>query len=224
MWTSRKLEAGVAYNSGMLTTVAGDTLPATAENRPIGPGTVIDRYQIERTLGAGGMGVVYLAFDPELERNVAVKVLRERDEHTADRLRREAGALAALSHPNVVAVHDVGDYEGQLFIAMEYVDGGSLRDRIAAGRRPWRDVVRLVIAAGRGIEAAHAAGLVHRDIKPDNLLVGRDGRVRVTDFGIVASADPAPDRSLQLTLPGSIVGTPAYMAPEQLAGTADARS
>jgi tetratricopeptide (TPR) repeat protein len=211
-----------AYNPDMDTTVVGDTVPATPADQPLGPGTTIARYRIERRIGAGGMGVVFVAFDPELERNVALKLLRDcRDD--ADRLRREARALAALSHPNVVAVHDVGEHGGQLFLAMEYVDGGSFRDWIAKPR-PWREVVRAIVSAGRGIEAAHAAGLVHRDIKPDNLLVSRDGRVCVTDFGIVASANRTRPDDVQLTVPGAMIGTPAYMPPEQLTGNADARS
>ena len=218
----------------------------------IPPGASIDRYRVEARLGAGGMGVVYAAHDPELDRPVAVKLLHARalgDSHATDarvRLMREAQAVAKISHPNVIAVHDIGtwkpdgdgDAPGQVFVAMELVDGWNLRQWCAERPRAWREVLRAYLAAGRGIEAAHAVGLVHRDIKPDNILIGRDGRIRVTDFGM-ARVDPASIRprsgeankprqealSTPLTQTGAVLGTPAYMAPEQHAGApTDART
>ena len=188
------------------------------------------------------MGTVYLAQDDLLDRQVAIKVLRRErvradGQRGAARLLREARAMARLAHPNVVAVHEVGTMGQELFIAMEYVEGGTLR-QWQASRRGWRDIVDAYVQAGRGLAAAHQAGLVHRDFKPENVLVGRDGRSRVTDFGIVESPDvvdadpgvePSGDEARplppSLTRTGAIVGTPAYMAPEQHRGaTASALS
>jgi WD40 repeat protein/tRNA A-37 threonylcarbamoyl transferase component Bud32 len=188
------------------------------------------------------MGIVYMARDPVLGRKVALKLLRA--DSAAVRLRggrarllREAQAMAQLSHPNVIVVHDVGVSADRVFLAMELVEGGTLKEWLrATGGRTWREVVRVFRAAGEGLAAAHAAGLVHRDFKPDNVLVGRDGQVRVTDFGLVRasleslSASDGVDAPLQhlvelVTVSGALVGTPAYMAPEQLArGKADVRS
>jgi len=200
--------------------VIARAMPATA------PGTGaprIARYEIDRALGAGASGLVYAARDRELGRPVALKLLRPGAR--ADRLRREAQLLARLDHPNVVAVYDVGEHDGQLFIAMALVDGDDLR-RWARQPRTVDDVVRVICAAGLGVAAAHARGLVHRDLKPDNIFVARDGRVLVGDFGLARLAvelDPpeAPDRGSgpsALTATGSVLGTPRYMAPEQAAG------
>jgi eukaryotic-like serine/threonine-protein kinase len=213
------------------------------------PNTQIGRYVVEAVLGAGGMGIVYTAFDPELDRKVAVKLLQARPGHSGSGgqnwLMREAQAMARLQHPNVVAVHDVGAMPGdRVFVAMELVDGQTLRawlrEKTPSGmKRSWREVLPVLRAAGAGLAAAHAAGLVHRDFKPDNVLVGRDGRVRVTDFGLARlhgpdlGADPPGDSQLEtksplserLTAAGAMLGTPAYMAPEIYAGSpADMRS
>jgi hypothetical protein len=193
------------------------------------------RYTVLRPLGAGGMGVVYLAEDPQLGRQVALKLLRPGAQGADEqaRLLREARAMARLSHPNVIVVHDVGFADERVFVAMEYVDGGTLSSWLREKPRPVREIVRAFQAAGRGLSAAHAAGLVHRDFKPDNALVGSDGRVRVTDFGLarlettqLRPASPAPDAlASPLTVSGALVGSPAYMAPEQLRGEpTDARS
>jgi serine/threonine protein kinase len=148
----------------------------------------IGRYRVEGPLGAGGVGLVFAAFDPVLGRRVAVKLLRsDRPGMTAgDRLREEAQAMARLAHPNVVTVYDVGEHEGGVYIAMELVEGLSLRDWLAETARPWREVLAAYFQAGRGLAAAHDAGLVHRDFKPANVLMGRDGRVRVVDFGLAS--------------------------------------
>ncbi|MCX4247390.1 serine/threonine-protein kinase [Paraliomyxa miuraensis] len=156
--------------------------------------TTIGRYRVEGQLGAGGVGMVYAAHDPVLERRVAVKLLRsDRLETMAgpagDRLREEAQAMARLAHPNVVTVYDVGEHEGGVYIAMELVEGRSLRGWIGETARPWREVLSAYFQAGRGLAAAHDVGLVHRDFKPGNVLMGRDGRVRVLDFGL-AMAGP----------------------------------
>ena len=157
-------------------------------------GARVDRFEIVRLLGAGGMGAVYEARDPELGRSVALKVIREPNPQLSLRLLREAQALAQLQHPNVVAVHDVGTDGDEVFVAMELVDGTSL-DQRTPKPATWREVVELFVQAGRGLIAAHAKGLIHRDVKPANLFVDRDGRVRVGDFGLARrAADDAPAR------------------------------
>ncbi len=212
------------------TVVARGPLPAPAPGR-LAPGAQVGRYLIGELLGSGGMGVVYAADDPELARRVAVKLLRKdlRAAIGEARLQREAQAMARISHENVIAVYDVGTHGDQVFVAMELVLGPSLRGWLKARPRTIGEIVRVFAAAGRGLAAAHAAGFVHRDFKPDNVLVGADGRVRVTDFGLArADGRHAPTQAsraasglaidLPLTMSGAVVGTPAYMAPEQHAG------
>src|SRR5215472_6444224 len=189
----------------------------------LAPGRNIGRYAVLSTLGEGGMGVVYAAYDPELDRKVAVKVLRERLGDAAElgaRLLREAQAMARLSHPNVVSVHDVGRFEDKVFVAMEFIDGRTLGDWVKEKPRSWREVLGVFRQAGKGLAAAHSAGLVHRDFKPGNVLVGKDDSVKVTDFGLAFTPN---DRSTASGI--AIAGTPAYMAPEQLRGeTPDPRA
>ena len=212
-----------------------EELAATGPAGALAPGTLVGgQYRIERAVGAGGMGVVYLARDQRLDRAVAIKLGAARSAAMLGRLQREAGALARLAHPNVVVVHQFGEHDGRVFIAMEYVAGGTARTWVEARPRGWRAVVALYTAAGDGLAAAHAAGLIHRDFKPDNVLVGDDGRPRVADFGLVratlASTHETPDATtddgaMTATRAGTVLGTPAYMPPEQLAGTvADARA
>jgi serine/threonine protein kinase len=215
--------------------------PQATLAQELGRGTRVGRYVIGEPLGVGGMSVVHAAFDLELHRRVALKVLRRarhrEDGSTGqDRLIREARWLARVSHPNVVTVFDVGVHRGQLFIAMELVDGGSLRAWLRRAPRTIDEIIDCLLDAGRGLAASHAAGVVHRDIKPDNILVGLDGRARVTDFGLAQRgaallAPDAPasaamrDASMNPARTGRLMGTPAYMAPEQLlAGVTDARS
>lgn len=201
----------------------GDALPTNS----------IGRYEIVRQLGAGGMGAVYEALDPRLQRRAAVKVLHAADNpELVRRLIREARAMARLSHPNIVHVYEVGDFEGQTFIAMELVDGVTLRRWVELQERSWQEVVQAYIAAGRGLSAAHRAGIVHRDFKPDNVMVDGEGRPRVLDFGLafaeraVTSDALSMDSALDVrTRMGAIMGTPAYMAAEQFAGApTDART
>jgi tetratricopeptide (TPR) repeat protein/predicted Ser/Thr protein kinase len=193
----------------------------------------IGRYPITGRLGAGGMGAVWLGVDPELGREVAIKRVRAGDARLRGRFFREATALAALSHPNVVPIYEVGEEDGVPFLVMERVDGRTLQAWIAA-RPPWTEVVEILSQAGRGLAAAHAAGIVHRDFKPANVLLGSDGRVRVVDFGLAASVDAESSRPVgsvarspsvgdhsdpsTLTDPGTVLGTPRYMAPEQFSG------
>lgn len=176
---------------------------------------------------------MFAAYDPQLDRRVAIKVLHGTpDSAVRERFLREARALARLSHANVVAIHDAGEQDGQLFIAMEFVAGCNLRQWATAQPRSWKRSLELLIAAGRGLHAAHVSGLVHRDFKPHNVLVADDGRVLVADFGLarasgselVASHEPAPGSSYDaepnavVTETGAVIGTPAYMAPEQITG------
>ncbi len=202
------------------------------------------------------MGVVYTAFDDKLERKIAIKVMRSDSAEGSNgrvRLIREAQALAKLSHPNVVTVYEVGEWQGHVFVAMELVEGRTLRGWLKIKRWKWREVVAMFVQAGRGVAAAHRAGIIHRDFKPSNALVGHDGRVRVLDFGLALAAEStiaerlaanpaAVDRNdsssslvtlgssssllgASLTVAGAVAGTPPYMAPEQLAGVEiDARA
>jgi tetratricopeptide (TPR) repeat protein/predicted Ser/Thr protein kinase len=239
--------------SGDLDTLAGDSLARTETRREreqpllLETGASLGRYLVLERLGMGGMGVVYAAYDPQLDRKVAIKLVRPTATSGSIgdvrmRLLREAQAMAKLSHPNVVAVHDVGTVDGQIFVAMEFIDGVTLRAWLDAESRSWMAALPLLRDAGRGLAVAHAQGLVHRDFKPDNVMIGKDGRVVVMDFGLVRAEGheyetEQPSRSLDsgidldapfdsnLTEVGSVIGTPAYMAPEQLSGAhADARS
>lgn len=204
----------------------GPPVPDSAPS-PRDAGTVVGRYVIRASIGTGGMGAVYAAYDPELDRPVAVKLLHAGVDEV--RLVREAKAMARLAHPNVITVHDVGTYSGGVFLAMELVEGSTLKAWLKHAPRSWRDVVRIFVDAGRGLAAAHAQGIVHRDFKPENVLIGDDGRVRVLDFGIAGQASErgrgVPDLAradaldARLTASGTLMGTPAYMAPEQFLGT-----
>jgi len=211
-----------------------------ADGAPLRPGDSVGRFVVERLLGMGGMGAVHAAYDPDLERNVALKLVRpwhrpgERQGagEASARLRREAQALAKLSHPNIVPVYEVGEFRDQTYLAMELVEGQTLKDWLAEGPA-LRALLEVFLEAAEGLSAAHEAGFVHRDFKPSNVMVGADGRVRVLDFGLVRSAADgalaAPGAvspaASDMTQTGMAVGTPAYMAPEQLRGdVVDARS
>lgn len=211
------------------------TLPLQTWQRDgeLARGTRIGRYIVLDWRGAGGMGTVYAAFDPELSRKVALKVLGNAGASPSERgpirdsLLREAQAMAQLTHPNVVAVHDVGSVDDRVFIAMELVEGMTLGDWLADAPRSQREITEVFAAAGQGLAAAHAAGLIHRDFKPANVLIGDDGRVRVTDFGLARqTGGPIKiDDKLAAAASGSLAptstslaGTPAYMAPELYLG------
>ena len=232
--TGRRLEGEAAGASGLA------------------PGATVGRYVILNLVGHGGMGEVYAAYDPQLDRKVALKLLHERAARAAartarERLLREAKAIARLSHPNVVVVHDAGAIDDpvhgdRVFLAMEFVEGETLAAWLASTPRAWREIRDVFAAAGEGLAAAHEAGLVHRDFKPQNVMVGRDGSVRVMDFGLAsdsslleggdaapldfARARPTPtSQTVALTDTGVLLGTPLYMAPEQfLARATDART
>jgi serine/threonine protein kinase len=183
------------------------------------------RYRLDTVIGSGGMGIVYRAWDPELSRPVAIKVLHRSDEDTLGRARlvREARSLARLSHPNVCHVYDVGSDGDEVWVAMELIDGVTLREW-ASEARTARELLDVLLGAAEGLAAAHDAGLVHRDVKPENVLVTRDARAIVTDFGLARPGDridpagPTVSTDPNLTASGAISGTPAYLAPEQLGG------
>jgi tRNA A-37 threonylcarbamoyl transferase component Bud32 len=253
--------------------------PGTESHTQVRRGATIGRYVVLGWVGNGAMGDVYSAYDPDLDRKLAIKLLRVKRGSSVGgldgktRLLREAQAIAKLSHPNVVVVHDVGTFEDRVFIAMEFIEGGTLSFWLHAQQRTWREILRVFIAAGGGLQHAHEANLVHRDFKPDNVMVRVDGDVRVMDFGLVryidvidneteADVDPnsplanlpmgpeqpvrgafALDATVDLAKPpplpavaaqavqtkltqtGVVLGTPAYMAPEQFVGqTVDART
>ncbi len=188
----------------------------------------IDRYRIEGRLGAGAMGVVYAAFDERLGRRVAIKLLHESFDPVGEaRLLREAQAMARLRHENVVQVYDFGTYADQVFIVMEMVEGRTLERWLREAVRSPDDILARFAQAGRALAAAHRGGVLHRDFKPENVLVDSAGRVRVLDFGLARALASEPEDSLSvpITRTGSVLGTPAYMAPEQLRGEAsDARA
>ena len=211
-----------------------DESPSTAMS-------TIGRFEVVRSLGRGGMGEVFAAHDPELDRWVAIKrIHRAETEHHIERFNREGRALARLSHPNIVQVYEVGQHEGSMFIVMELVEGQTLGAWTAGDRgrrRSGTEILQAYVQAGRGLAAAHAADLVHRDFKPENVMVGDDGRPRVLDFGLareVGELDVTKSSELfvdeqsspshgsgsmpRVTRTGTVLGTPSYMAPEQHRG------
>ena len=206
-------------------------------------GTRVHRYIIIGLIGKGGMGAVYKAYDPELDRRIAIKVMtvEPQEGETASRpkvrLMREAQALAKLNHPNVVAVHDVGTHEEGVYIAMEYVEGQTLREWIKKDKPTQKEIIHVFLDAGQGLLAAHREGIVHRDFKPENLLISNTGQAKVLDFGLarassfeeIAVTKPRPasefksrsgDQFLSqpITRVGAMLGTAAYMAPEHFRG------
>lgn len=219
---------GVAPRSSTApgSTTDGDFLTAPP---PLPRGATLDRYVVLELLGRGAMGTVYAAYDPKLHRNIALKLLHRDHPFRSgtQELIREAQAIARLNHPNVVAVHDVGTFEERVFLTMELVEGSTLRRWAQTPGRTWEEILSIFVQAGEGLAAAHAAGIVHRDFKPENVLVGVDGRARVLDFGLaqLTQGGEDPNAGPDLSANGVIAGTPAYMAPELRAGArADGRS
>ena len=195
----------------------------------LSPGTTVGRYQVQGLLGSGGMGEVYKALDTTLGRPVALKVLRRELSGDPDRLSRflhEARAASALNHPNILTIHEVGDHDASRFLVSEFVEGESVRQRLQRGSLTLREILDIGIQTASALSAAHAASIVHRDIKPDNLMLRPDGYVKVLDFGVATFARPAAGSSDAMvtmaataeTSPGTIVGTIAYMSPEQARG------
>jgi tetratricopeptide (TPR) repeat protein len=253
--------ADCAACADLVATEAGG-VPETSARRSLGdalaidaslaPGATVGRYVILNLVGRGGMGEVYAAYDPRLERKVALKLLRESSKRgkpnraAQERLLREAQSAARLSHPNVVVVYDAGAIDDEVhgvrvYLAMEFIEGQTLAEWLAAQPRPWHAVRDVFAAAGEGLLAAHEAGLVHRDFKPQNVMIGRDGSVRVMDFGLASDRSDVPagpatfnvegsgayltTQTLAMTRTGVLLGTPLYMAPEQfLARATDART
>ncbi|MEZ4451595.1 MAG: serine/threonine-protein kinase [Nannocystaceae bacterium] len=241
----RAAASGASGASGSSAAPSTERASSTRRRDRLERGDTVDRYVILGSLGAGGMGVVYAAYDPELDRRVALKLLKSSrggDEARA-RLLREAQAMARLQHPNVVAVYDVGMIGERVWTAMELVEGRTFAALLAAGRPSWREALDIAVAVGVGLQAAHAAGLIHRDIKPENVMIGVDGRVRVVDFGLAREDGGTASRPVSVDLRDlsietssrigsgskdilrtdithdhSLVGTPAYMAPEQFVG------
>jgi eukaryotic-like serine/threonine-protein kinase len=191
-------------------------------------GTRLGPYEILAPLGAGGMGEVYRARDPRLGREVAIKVLPESFSKDADRLRRferEARSASALNHPNIITVHDIGSSDSIFYIAMEFVDGQSLRQLLASGPVPTKKLLDIGVQIAEGLAKAHAAGIVHRDLKPENVMVSKDGFVKLLDFGLaklfvapIEQVSGAPTAVQQETQPGTVMGTVGYMSPEQASG------
>src|SRR5260370_26076175 len=203
----------------------------------INAGTRLGRYEIRSELGAGGMGEVYLAQDTKLERSVALKILAVDVAVRQDRMRRfvqEAKAASALNHPNIITIYEIEQIDSVNFIATEFIDGETLRQRIKGAPMKLGEVLDVVIQTASALSAAHAAGIVHRDIKPENIMLRRDGIVKVLDFGLAklterVSSDSvdteAPTRAAIKTEPGVVMGTVLYMSPEQARGLeVDARS
>jgi serine/threonine protein kinase len=197
-----------------------DTLGLSHNKVTLGPGQRLGQYKLVSLLGAGGMGEVWRAHDPDLQRDVAIKVLLPTYAGDPARLRRferEARAVAMLNHPNLLVVHAVGNQGGRPYLVTELLDGGSLRDHMMRPLPP-RQAIDFTIEIARGLAAAHDRGLVHRDLKPENIFVTRTGGIKILDFGLakLVQRDPASDPTLTET--GMVLGTPRYMSPEQACG------
>ena len=206
------------------------------EKTELEPGAELGHYRIVRRIGVGGMGEVHLAEDTRLERRVALKILPAELAQSPDRMGRfvrEAKAASPLNHPHIAHIYEIGEAAGLNFIAMEYVDGATLREKIHKEREPLRTLLKYLQQVAEGLAKAHAAGIVHRDLKPDNVIVSRDGYAKVLDFGLAKhvgrepfatdiheSQTPTVEMHTALSTPGTIMGTAGYMSPEQARGNA----
>ena len=228
--TSKSLESDPTMAQALVPLDQVRRQVAAALFGPAEPVTQVGRFQVQKLIGTGGMGVVFAATDPQLGRTVALKLLQPltAGERARERLLREAQAMARLQHPNVVGVYEAGVHGEQVYLVMEYVEDGTLAEWLRVRARDWQAVVGVLAQAGEGLAAAHAAGLVHRDFKPANILMGA-GRARISDFGLARTAAMGEDieRTAEddgmvlgapLTRTGALLGTPAYMAPEQIRG------
>jgi serine/threonine protein kinase len=195
-------------------------------------GQQIGHYKVSSAIGAGGMGEIYLAQDTRLERRVALKILPEKFTADSDRLNRfvrEAKSASALNHPNIITIYEIGESDGTNFIATEFIEGETLRDRLKGGKMPLDELLSIAVQTSEALAAAHVAGIIHRDIKPENIMIRRDGYVKVLDFGLAKLTEKqnpisdleAETQKLALTMPGMMMGTAAYMSPEQTRGLAD---
>src|SRR5712675_1587376 len=187
-------------------------------SEPISPNTTIAQYTIVSKIGEGGMGVVWRARDAKLGRDVAIKVLPASLSENTDRLNRfeqEAQAAGALNHPNILVIFHIGIHNGAPYIVSELLEGETLRDRMAGGALPQRKSLDYALQIARGLAAAHDKGIVHRDVKPDNIFITIDGKVKLLDFGIARVIAPGRPRTTQS---GATMGTPAFMPPEQARG------
>ncbi|MBV8068729.1 MAG: protein kinase [Acidobacteriaceae bacterium] len=214
---------------GMLHQAAHDFVTGT-NTTVLGPGALFSHYEILRPLGSGGMGQVYLAEDTRLRRKVALKALRRRfleQPDTISRFKQEAFAASALNHPNILTIFEVGEYNGTHFIASEFVDGPTLREKLSAGRIAVEEAIDITVQMAAGLTAAHSIGIAHRDIKPENVMVRKDGLVKILDFGIAKLGRPdtqsssgirISEQTRSVTIPGMILGTARYMSPEQARG------
>ena len=200
--------------------------------KPLTPGTQIGAYRLESQLGEGGMGTVYGALDTKLNRPVAIKVLSDElaDAAARRRFQREAQMASSLNHPHILTVHDIGEFEGRQYIVTEFVDGGTLQDWAQREKPGWRQIVELLTGVADGLAAAHAAGILHRDIKPTNVLVAKNEYAKLADFGLAKLTEKSEGDATQTltekqTRPGVVIGTIPYMSPEQASGLKlDARS
>ncbi len=189
-------------------------------------GTKLGRYEISRQIGVGGMGEVYLAHDSQLDRDVALKVLLPEfccDVERVQRFKLEAKAASALNHPNIITIHEIDETDDKLFIATEFVDGATLREKIQTGELTFLDSIKIAEQVADALSVAHRAHIVHRDIKPENIMIRRDGYVKILDFGLAKPTNHhsgAEDKTVQMvkTQAGIVMGSVRYMSPEQARG------
>ncbi|MGD0777994.1 MAG: protein kinase [Candidatus Solibacter sp.] len=227
----REVELLLAQKDSLLDHPAWEGVPKSTVSEAI-PRRLIERYEIEGKLGEGGMGVVYRALDTTLNRPVAIKFLSDdlADAAARHRFQREAQTASSLNHPHILTVYDAGEFDGRQYLVTEFVDGGTLKTWVRSAKRTWRQIIELLAGPADGLAVAHAAGILHRDIKPDNVLVSQSGYAKLADFGLAKLAEGA-DADLSRTFtegrtrPGIIIGTIPYMSPEQASGKpVDARS